>query len=94
MRDRPAAGGRLILSVNHPTVRRITDPDEDYFATTQFSDEFELAGERAVLTFWHRPLHAMFDAFAAAGRCGRGPCDKNRHRTPAQLSSASRSPST
>ena len=31
-----------------------------------FADEFELAGERAVLTFWHRPLHAMFDAFAAA----------------------------
>lgn len=60
-------GGRLILSVNHPTVRVVTNPDEDYFATTQFSDEFELAGERAVLTFWHRPLHAMFDAFAGAG---------------------------
>jgi SAM-dependent methyltransferase len=60
-------GGRLILSVNHPLVRVFTHPDEDYFATREYSDEFEFAGETGVLTFWHRPLHAMTDAFTAAG---------------------------
>lgn len=60
-------GGRLILSVNHPTVSVITHPSENYFAVRQFSEEYVLAGEPAVLTFWRRPLHAMFDAFTAAG---------------------------
>lgn len=60
-------GGRLILSVNHPLVRVFTHPDEDYFATREYSDEFEFDGQSGVLTFWHRPLHAMTDAFTAAG---------------------------
>lgn len=60
-------GGRLILSVNHPTVRAITHRSEDYFAISQYSEEYEFAGEPGVLTFWHRPLHAMVDAFTAAG---------------------------
>lgn len=60
-------GGRVILSVNHPTVRLITHPDEDYFATRQYSEDFEFDGRKEVLTMWHRPLHAMTDAFTAAG---------------------------
>ncbi|WP_127473740.1 class I SAM-dependent methyltransferase [Microbacterium sulfonylureivorans] len=60
-------GGRLILSVNHPLVRVFTHPDEDYFATRPYSEEYRFAGEEAMLTFWHRPLHAMTDAFTAAG---------------------------
>lgn len=60
-------GGRLILSANHPTVRRITHPDEDYFATSQYVEDFDLAGEKAALTMWHRPLHAMMNAFTEAG---------------------------
>lgn len=60
-------GGRVILSVNHPTVRVITHPDEDYFATRQYSEDFEFDGGKQVLTMWHRPLHAMTDAFTAAG---------------------------
>lgn len=60
-------GGRLILSVNHPTVRLITHPDEDYFATRQYSEHFEFDGQEQELTMWHRPLHAMTDAFTAAG---------------------------
>lgn len=60
-------GGRVILSVNHPFVRVFTHPDEDYFATRRYSEEYEFAGEQATLTFWHRPLHAMTDAFTAAG---------------------------
>lgn len=60
-------GGRLITSVNHPTVRLITHPHEDYFATREYSEDFEFDGEDAVLTMWHRPLHAMLTAFIDAG---------------------------
>ena len=60
-------GGRLILSVNHPLVRVFTHPDEDYFATRSYSEEYHFAGERATLSFWHRPLHAMTKAFTEAG---------------------------
>lgn len=60
-------GGRLILSVNHPLTRPFLVPDEGYFGTRQFTDEFEFAGQPGTLTFWHRPLHAMSDSFAAAG---------------------------
>lgn len=60
-------GGRLILSVNHPTVSVVAYPEENYFAVRQHSEEYEFAGEPGVLTYWHRPLHAMFDAFIGAG---------------------------
>jgi SAM-dependent methyltransferase len=60
-------GGRLILSVNHPTVSVITQPTEDYFAVRRYSEDYEFDGEPAVLTFWHRPLHAMISAFTSAG---------------------------
>ena len=60
-------GGRLILSVNHPTVSVVTQPTEGYFAIRQYSEDYEFDGEPAVLTFWHRPLHAMINAFTSAG---------------------------
>ncbi|MBV1849985.1 class I SAM-dependent methyltransferase [Catellatospora tritici] len=61
-------GGRLLLSVNHPRILESSDPSADYFSVTQYSDEYTFKdGQRAVLTFWHRPLHAMTDAFTAAG---------------------------
>jgi SAM-dependent methyltransferase len=60
-------GGRLILSVNHPTVSVVTQPTEDYFALREYSEDYEFDGEPAVLTFWHRPLHAMINAFISAG---------------------------
>jgi SAM-dependent methyltransferase len=60
-------GGRLILSVNHPLIRPFFFPDENYFASRQYSEEYEFAGQPGTLTFWHRPLHAMTDAFTAAG---------------------------
>jgi SAM-dependent methyltransferase len=60
-------GGRLILSVNHPIVYKLTNPGADYFAMTQYSEEYTFNGQRAVLTYWHRPLHAMTDAFTEAG---------------------------
>lgn len=60
-------GGRVVLSVNHPTVRMMTHFDEDYFATRQYSEDFDFDGRQEALTMWHRPLHAMTDAFIAAG---------------------------
>lgn len=60
-------GGRLVVSVPHPAVYLFNYQDRDYFALTQYSEEFEFAGQSAVLTYWHRPLHAMTDAFTEAG---------------------------
>jgi ubiquinone/menaquinone biosynthesis C-methylase UbiE len=60
-------GGRLLLSVNHPRILESSDPHADYFSVTQYSDEYLFDGRPAVLTYWHRPLHAMSDAFTEAG---------------------------
>ncbi|MER7070249.1 class I SAM-dependent methyltransferase [Terrabacter sp. NPDC000476] len=61
-------GGRLLLSVNHPRILEASDPDADYFAVTPYSDVYTFGdGHDVTLTFWHRPLHAMSDAFADAG---------------------------
>ena len=60
-------GGRLILSVNHPIVYKLMNPSAAYFAEARYSEEYTFAGQSTVLTFWHRPLHAMTDAFTKAG---------------------------
>ncbi|MEU7482182.1 class I SAM-dependent methyltransferase [Lentzea sp. NPDC042327] len=60
-------GGRLIVAVNHPIMLKILDRKTDYFATTKWTDEYDFNGQKATLTYWHRPLHAMTDAFTAAG---------------------------
>jgi SAM-dependent methyltransferase len=61
-------GGRLLLSVNHPAVYKVFYPDADYFAITEYSEDYTFnAGQSVVLTYWHRPLHAMTDAFTEAG---------------------------
>ena len=60
-------GGRLIVSVDHPIVFKLVNPGADYFATRKWSFEWTLGGHTALMTFWHRPLHAMTDAFTKAG---------------------------
>ncbi|MCZ2820753.1 class I SAM-dependent methyltransferase [Modestobacter sp. VKM Ac-2977] len=60
-------GGRLVLSVNHPLLYKMLNPQADYFAVTEWTDEYTFSGQPAVLTYWHRPLHAMTDAFSDAG---------------------------
>jgi ubiquinone/menaquinone biosynthesis C-methylase UbiE len=64
-------GGRLIASVNHPMMVNLTHrhegPRPDYFEQYTWTDEFELHGHAARMTFWNKPLHAMTDAFTAAG---------------------------
>ncbi len=60
-------GGRLILSVNHPVIRPVVYPDEDYFVVSAYTEDYTFDGQTVDLTFWHRPLHAMTDAFTRAG---------------------------
>lgn len=65
------SGGRLIASVHHPTadycIERLAGRRPDYFATLNWTDEWSMGGQTARMSFWSRPLHAMTDAFAAAG---------------------------
>src|ERR1051326_1841640 len=58
-----APGGRLFVAVNHPFVYKLVYPDADYFAIHEYSEEYTFNGQSAVLTCWHRPLHAMTAAF-------------------------------
>jgi SAM-dependent methyltransferase len=64
-------GGRLIVSVDHPfavnLMHREAGRKPDYFATYNHTAEWTMGGQTAVMSFWHRPLHAMTDAFTAAG---------------------------
>jgi hypothetical protein len=64
-------GGRLIASVEHPFVlaltRRLAGERANYFGVTERTEEWTTGGGSTRLTFWDRPLHAMTDAFTAAG---------------------------
>ena len=63
-------GGRLIVSVGHPFATNLWHREAglkpDYFATYN-TVEWTAGGQVALLRFWARPLHAMTDAFTAAG---------------------------
>ena len=61
-------GGRLIASVDHPSVAyAFQDPRPDYFATTGYTFDWTFGGRSVPMRFWRRPLHAMIDAFTTAG---------------------------
>ena len=64
-------GGRLIVSVDHPfainLMHREAGREADYFETCNWTVEWAMGGQTALMSFWHRPLHAMTDAFTAAG---------------------------
>jgi ubiquinone/menaquinone biosynthesis C-methylase UbiE len=64
-------GGRLIVSVNHPflvnLMHRQSGPRPDYFEPYTWTEEWNMGGQTAQLSFWNLPLHAMTDAFTAAG---------------------------
>jgi SAM-dependent methyltransferase len=61
-------GGRLIAAVGHPFAAKVqAGPGADYFAIRKVSEEWTLGGHSALITVWERPLHAMTDAFTAAG---------------------------
>ncbi|MGH3256152.1 MAG: class I SAM-dependent methyltransferase [Streptosporangiaceae bacterium] len=64
-------GGRLIVSVDHPfaitLMHREAGRKAGYFETCNWTEEWTMGGQTALMSFWHRPLHAMTDAFTAAG---------------------------
>jgi SAM-dependent methyltransferase len=64
-------GGRLIVVVDHPYAvdlkQRMAGDVPDYFATYNWTEEWAMGGHTAHMSFWTRPLHAMTDAFSAAG---------------------------
>ncbi|MEV0354678.1 class I SAM-dependent methyltransferase [Nocardia sp. NPDC050697] len=64
-------GGRLLVSVEHPFAnflqQRLTGEETNYFRTRHRTEEWTMGGRTARLSFWDRPLHAMTDAFTAAG---------------------------
>ena len=64
-------GGRLIVSVDHPFaivgLQREAGLKTDYFATYNWTEDWTMGGQTVPMRFWNRPLHAMTDAFTAAG---------------------------
>ncbi len=60
-------GGRLTVSIIHPTVYAVVYPDADYFALTQYSEDYEYADDTVWMTYWHRPLQDVINAFLGAG---------------------------
>jgi SAM-dependent methyltransferase len=64
-------GGRLLVSVDHPFVITLTQQmageKPQYFETRNRTEEWVMGGQTATLSFWDRPLHAMTEAFTAAG---------------------------
>jgi SAM-dependent methyltransferase len=64
-------GGRLLVSVDHPFVitlmRHMAGEKPSYFGTRNRIEEWTMGGQTAQMSFWDRPLHAMTEAFTAAG---------------------------
>lgn len=66
-------GGRLIASVDHPFAVHLIhreagrEAECSYFDTTEWTVEWTVGGRTALVSRWHRPLHAMIEAFAGAG---------------------------
>ena len=62
---------RLIVSVEHPFAINLmhgkAGRKADYFATSNRTEEWAMGCQTALMSFWDRPLHAMTDAFTAAG---------------------------
>jgi SAM-dependent methyltransferase len=64
-------GGRLIVAVDHPfatVAAHLADGRKtSYFGVYERTEEWTIGDKTALMSFWHRPLHAMAEAFTAAG---------------------------
>lgn len=66
-------GGRLIASVDHPFAVNLIhreagrEAECNYFDTTKWTVEWTIGSQTALVSRWHRPLHAMIEAFTGAG---------------------------
>ncbi|MFT4000987.1 MAG: class I SAM-dependent methyltransferase [Rhizobium sp.] len=59
--------GRLVFSTHHPFMDHDLAGHDNYFETYSFSETWQRGSRAIVMRFWHRPLHAMFDALKSAG---------------------------
>ncbi|NTE65157.1 class I SAM-dependent methyltransferase [Agrobacterium tumefaciens] len=60
-------GGRLVFSTHHPFMDHQSAGRDNYFETYSFNETWKRDGRHIEMRFWHRPLHAMFDALKSAG---------------------------
>lgn len=60
-------GGRLVFSTHHPFMDHEFASQDNYFETYNFSETWQRGDKAVTMRFWHRPLHAMFDALKSAG---------------------------
>lgn len=66
-------GGRLSVAVEHPFAINLMhrqagrENEYKYFDTTNWVEEWTYGDQSAPVSLWHRPLHAMTDAFTAGG---------------------------
>jgi hypothetical protein len=54
-------------SLRHHGHRTPGMPVHDRYATYNWAEEWTMDGQTVPMSFWNRPLHAMTDAFTAAG---------------------------
>ncbi|NTF87183.1 class I SAM-dependent methyltransferase [Agrobacterium rhizogenes] len=59
--------GRLVFSTHHPFMDHPSPGHDNYFETYSFDETWQRGGKDIAMRFWHRPLHAMFDALKSAG---------------------------
>lgn len=60
-------GGRILLAIIHPFVYAFCYPDQDYFALTRYTEDYEFGDAKASMTYWHRPLQDVISAFLSVG---------------------------
>ncbi|QHP66102.1 class I SAM-dependent methyltransferase (plasmid) [Bradyrhizobium sp. LCT2] len=60
-------GGRLVFSTHHPFMDHQSAGRDNYFETYTFNETWKRDGRDIEMRFWHRPLHAMFDALKSTG---------------------------
>ncbi len=48
-------------------VYAIVYPKADYFALTQYSEDYDYGEETVWMTYWHRPLQDVINTFIDAG---------------------------
>jgi SAM-dependent methyltransferase len=60
-------GGRILVAIIHPFVYAVSYQDRDYFALTQYTEDYAFGDAKASMTYWHRPLQDVINSFLSAG---------------------------
>lgn len=56
-----------MISTHHPFMDHLVARGTNYFATYDFTEEWQVGRHTAKMRFWHRPLSAMTGSLRAAG---------------------------